>query len=79
VEQRQWIQVGSSGSTLTGRKRRAILNLQEEQWSRGSGARWEPLVPDLLEGREGQYCTSRRGRGAEAVEPGGIIWFHTHW
>jgi hypothetical protein len=25
--------VGSSGSTLTGRKRRALLYLQEEQWN----------------------------------------------
>ncbi len=47
MEQRQWSQVGSSGSTLTGRKRR-------------------------------DYCTSRSSSGAEAVEPGGILWFHTH-
>jgi hypothetical protein len=78
VEQRQWSQVRSSGSTLTGRKRRALLYLQEEQWSRGSVARWDPLVPHSLVGREEHYCTSRRSSGAEAVEPGEILWFHTH-
>jgi hypothetical protein len=79
VEQRQWSQVGSSGSTLTGRKRRTILYLQEEQRSRGSGARWDHLVPHSLVGREENYRTSRRTSGVEAVEPDGILWFHTHW
>jgi hypothetical protein len=57
VGERQWSQEGSSGFTLTGRKRRelpylqeepltgrkrrALLYLQEEQWSRGNGARWD--------------------------------------